>query len=199
VATQDAEEPGLYPSGSVGTGDDARRPSQCFKLLAERSAARDAELDRAHVARFAITQRGHEETAEFARDDTIADDDTGQIDYLFDLAPCRFALAWPVGSIEFLGYNAFMTGGHGFFKERPTTSTSTIPVPASTSPVAVSSHLGCIGMTSMIQPAAQASYAIACAAGRIRARSLLNQAVAESSSGTRLLPSALAPVAPDGP
>src|SRR5262249_33510847 len=27
VATHDAEEPGLYPSGSIGTGDDARRPS----------------------------------------------------------------------------------------------------------------------------------------------------------------------------
>ena len=64
--------------------------------------------------------RRHEETAKLARHYPIADDDTRQIDYLFDFAPCRFALAWAVVSTESLGYDTFMTGRHRFFKERPT-------------------------------------------------------------------------------
>src|SRR6516162_2846871 len=70
--------------------------------------------------------RRHEETAKLARHYPIADDDTRQIDYLFDFAPCRFALAWPVRSTEFLGYDAFVTGGHCFFKERAASTHNTV-------------------------------------------------------------------------
>jgi hypothetical protein len=95
-------------------------------MFPERSAARNTEFDRAHVTRFPITDRRHEESAKLARHDPIADDDTWQINYLFDLAPCRFAIARTVVTTQFLGDDALMTGGHGFLKESPTGANNAI-------------------------------------------------------------------------